>query len=44
MKLQHDVIPFHPYPFLEGKRVKYEMWDGEKWVECDKRGQPTGRC
>ena len=34
------VIPFHPYPTGGGG---YRCFDGEKWVDCDKDGQPLRR-
>ena len=33
------VIPFYPYPVVRNPN-RYQCFDGEKWVYCDKLGNP----
>lgn len=39
MRRRIEVIPFRPYAFLEGKRIKLMMWNGKMWVKCDRNGR-----
>lgn len=36
---RREPIPFFPYAFLEGKRVKLMCWNGKMWVKCDRNGR-----
>lgn len=39
MRKRRDVVPFKPYPFIEGKRVKWYFWNGKAWIKCDEYGR-----
>ena len=30
-----DVIPFKPYYFMEGKRVRIQYFDGKRWIDYE---------
>lgn len=39
MTEKHDKpIPFLPYPVAAGSEYGYRMFNGERWVDCDKHG------
>lgn len=39
MKIHKEIIWYSPYPFIEGKRVKWHFWNGKAWIECDQYGR-----
>ena len=38
MRERRNVVWYQPYPFIEGKRVKWYFWNGKMWIECDSDG------
>lgn len=41
IKRLDETIPFHAYPVAAGGG--YRCFDGEKWYDCDKGGNPKVR-